>query len=117
MHCSASLELQTFRASLGTVPNPPVHRHRPNRRNPRMFRNTRRMTAVRRMGATALAAVILGLGGCQPEGTGTVKAPGPRGDDSMLGRPFGNAPELPKPKNDATGKATKEVVQPVNPRL
>jgi hypothetical protein len=82
-----------------------------------MYRKTRWMKSAQRMGTATLAAVILGLAGCQPEGVGTVKAPGPRGNDDMLGRPFGNAPELPKTKKAATEKATKEVAEPQNPRL
>jgi len=64
----------------------------------------------------AMCATPLGLVGCQPEGTGSVKAPGPRGDDSGLGRPFGNAPEIPK-KAPAAEKTKKEVPQSANPRL
>jgi hypothetical protein len=63
--------------------------------------------------ATGLASIV--LAGCQPEGTGSVKAPGPRGDDTNLGRPFGNAPEVPK--KSAPEKTKKENVQPANPRL
>src|SRR5438876_1226527 len=42
---------------------------------------SRWIQAVRPMATAALAAVILGLAGCQPEGVGTVKPPGPRGSD------------------------------------
>jgi hypothetical protein len=75
------------------------------------------MKTVQRMGAAALASVILALFGCQPEGVGTVKAPtsGPRGNDDRLGRPFGNAPELPK--KAAPAKAPNEGIQPKNERL
>ena len=75
------------------------------------------MKTVQRMGAATLASVILGLSGCQPEGVGTVKAPtsGPRGNDDRLGRPFGNAPELPK--KAAPAKEAKEGIQPKNERL
>jgi hypothetical protein len=67
------------------------------------------------MESATMAVMILGLAGCQPEGVGTVKAPAVRGDDSQLGRPFGNAPEVPK--KAAPEKATKEVAEPKNPRL
>lgn len=75
------------------------------------------MKNAQRTGVAALATVILGLAGCQPEGVGTVKAPssGPRGNDDRLGRPFGNAPELPK--KVAPAKAPKEGIQPKNERL
>ena len=76
------------------------------------FRSTW-MKSAQRMGTAAIAAVILGLIGCQPEGTGTVKAPGPRGNDDSLGRPFGNAPEVKKPKKAVPEKG----VQPKNERL
>ena len=64
--------------------------------------------------------VCLALAGCQPEGTGSVKAPGPRGDDTNLGRPFGDAPELPKkaaPESTKKDAAKKEAFQPANSRL
>jgi hypothetical protein len=56
----------------------------------------------------------LGLSGCQPEGTGTVKGPSDRPADSSLGRPFGNEPEI---KKKAETSKAKEVVQPLNPKL
>jgi len=47
--------------------------------------------------AIAVLAAPAGLLGCQPEGVGSMKPPeGKRPPDSSLGRPFGNAPELPK---------------------
>jgi hypothetical protein len=69
-----------------------------------------------------MTGVALGLVGCQPEGTGTVKAPGPRGDDTALGRPFGNAPEVPSAKQAAPAPASKApapkgTIEPKNPRL
>jgi len=72
---------------------------------------------IRWIGATALAGLFLGLAGCQPEGVGTVKAPGPRSGNENLGRPFGNAPEIPKPGKATPAKTHKEVVQPKNDRL
>ena len=63
----------------------------------------------------AVGLACLALAGCQPEGTGSVKAPGPRGDDTNLGRPFGNAPVVPKKAAPAPTK--KEAVQPANSRL
>ncbi len=56
----------------------------------------------------------LGLSGCQPEGTGTVKGPSERPADGDLGRPFGNAPEI---KKKAETPSTKEIIQPKNPKL
>jgi len=56
----------------------------------------------------------LGLSGCQPEGTGTVKGPSERPADSSLGRPFGNAPEI---KKKAETPKAKEIIQPKNPKL
>jgi len=45
----------------------------------------------------AICTASATLSGCQPEGVGTMKPPeGKRPSDSSLGRPFGNAPEIPK---------------------
>jgi hypothetical protein len=66
--------------------------------------------------AIAICSASAGLVGCQPEGTGTVKGPATRGDDGALGRPFGNAPELPK-KKPAAESTKKEAPQSANPRL
>lgn len=63
----------------------------------------------------AIGLACLALAGCQPEGTGSVKAPGPRGDDTNLGRPFGNSPEVPK--KAAPQPTKKEGQQPANSRL
>ena len=71
---------------------------------------------VRFLLSTVMIAAPIGLVGCQPEGTGSVKGPATRGSDDALGRPFGNAPEVPK-KKPAVDKNKKEVVQPANPRL
>jgi hypothetical protein len=57
------------------------------------------------------------LAGCQPDGTGSVKAPGgKRGSDDSLGRPFGNAPEIPK-KKAPDEKSKKAVPEAANPKL
>jgi hypothetical protein len=81
-----------------------------------MTRSKQLAKSVSSLLTAAVCSALLGLAGCQPEGTGTVKAPGPRGDDTNLGRPFGNAPELPK-KKPAAEKSKKEVPEPANPRL
>ena len=66
---------------------------------------------------TAFALCIpLVLTGCQPEGTGSVKGPAQRGDDSALGRPFGNAPVIPK-KKKATESEKDQKPDAMNPRL
>jgi hypothetical protein len=76
---------------------------------------SRTATHVNYFPRIAIGLACLALAGCQPEGTGSVKAPGPRGDDTNLGRPFGNAPELPKKAAPAPTK--NQVAQPANPRL
>jgi hypothetical protein len=76
---------------------------------------SRKETHVDGLSRLAIGIVCIALAGCQPEGTGSVKAPGPRGDDTNLGRPFGNAPELPKKKAPESTK--KEAAQPANSRL
>jgi hypothetical protein len=67
--------------------------------------------------SSVLGGLLLASTGCQPEGAGTVKPPGPRGDDSTLGRPFGNAPVLPKKGEPSTEKAKNEGIETMNPRL
>jgi hypothetical protein len=57
-----------------------------------------------------------GLAGCSPEGTGSVKGTPERPPDGALGRPLGNAPELPKKKPAREG-TKKDVIEPANPRL
>ena len=66
--------------------------------------------------ATAICLVPLVLAGCQPEGTGSVKGPTQRGDDTSLGRPFGNAPELKK-KKAAQAPEKVKAAEGANPRL
>ena len=69
--------------------------------------------------AIAVGSATSGLVGCGPEGVGTMKPPeGKRPPDTSLGRPFGNAPVLPK--KPATKKApdAEEINKKmVNPRL
>src|SRR5262249_31299612 len=87
-----------------------------HRRLSPMIPGSRWMKDARHIGAAAIVAVILCRAGCQPEGVGTVKPPGPagpRGSDDRLGRPFGNAPELPK----KAAPAPTPPVEPANPRL
>jgi hypothetical protein len=66
--------------------------------------------------AIAICAGSSGLVGCQPEGTGTIKGPGARPPDGALGRPLGNAPELPK-KKPAAESTKKPAPEAANPRL
>jgi len=64
----------------------------------------------------AVCAGTAGLVGCQPEGTGSIKGPATRPDDGSLGRPLGNAPEIPK-KKPATESTKKAAPEAANPRL
>jgi hypothetical protein len=81
-----------------------------------MMRSTKLAKGVSFLLTAAICSAPLGLVGCQPEGTGSVKGTGARPSDGDLGRPFGNAPVLPK-KKAADEKTKKEVPQPSNPRL
>jgi len=81
-----------------------------------MIVSTRRVRVGALSLAIAFCAGSAGLVGCQPEGTGTIKGPGARPDDGALGRPLGNAPELPK-KKPAPEKTKKAIPESANPRL
>jgi len=81
-----------------------------------MFVSTRRVRVGALCLAIAVGAGTVGLVGCQPEGTGSVKPPAGRPDDGALGRPLGNAPEMPKKKPAAVG-TKKAVPETANPRL
>ncbi len=68
----------------------------------------------------AVGSAAFGLVGCQPEGVGTMKPPeGKRPPDSALGRPFGNAPVLPKTKPAGKNAPSEEQINKglQNPRL
>src|SRR3954451_1932868 len=69
--------------------------------------------------AIAVFVGSAGLVGCQPEGVGTMKPPeGKRPPDSSLGRPFGNAPELPKKKSAKNAPSEEQINKGIqNPRL
>ena len=67
--------------------------------------------------ATVICLVPFVLAGCQPEGTGSVKGPAGRPDDSSLGRPLGNAPELKKKSNSAPESEQSKAANDLNPRL
>jgi hypothetical protein len=79
----------------------------------------KRLSFILRVSASILLiSSPIGMVGCQPEGTGSVKGPATRPPDDALGRPFGNAPQVSK-KKPAASTTKKQAVETevANPRL